>query len=388
MRKLIVWILSVCLLLTFSFEKTNRTLAEEDPYMIEYAMLVDPTGEELIEEEVYDQISSTLKGNYKIDVQAFYESKEAIEEGLYNSKETEYFGFLVSEVDAQFEGTPYVFCVDETGKTVVKEFVPYDDVWGKVLKNVAIGGGVIFVCVTLTYLTAGGAAPALHMIFTAATKDAVKYGFRSALAMGIRGIIAKYAETGNIEEALTSGAMEASEGFKWGVIGGAIKGTAAESIKLYKLHRTTKLPLNTIADILENTNFSDNTLKNIHSTEEYKIYQGAKLVEYESNGRKFLIPEDMDWDFVDPATKLTNRQLIEKGLNPVDKQGIKYQWHHVGQKKNSTLALLTQQQHRDNYSVLHPITVSEVRPNGDNSFWIEDKANALQALAQLLNTIL
>ncbi len=388
MKKTVAIILSLCLLTAVLCTKDRDAIAEDDPYSIEYAMLTEPTEQELIEDEVYNQLKEHLNNQYIIDVHTYYESKEAIEEGLYNSKESEYFGYLLSEVDQQFEETPYVFCVDDTGKTIVKEFVPYEDVWGKVLTNIAIGSGVILICVTVSALTAGGAAPALHMIVTVARDTAVKYGVRSAIGMSIKGAVDGYIKTGNIEGALQNALVEGSEGYKWGAVAGAIKGTAAETIHLYSLKQKTKLPLNKVAEILTNTNYTDQTVRDIHSSEEFKVYQDAKLVEYEQNGRRFLLPEDMDWDLKDPATGLTNRELIDKGYNPVDNMGKKYQLHHVGQKKNSTLALLTEEQHQSNHKILHPGMESEVRPHGDTSFWKEDKENALQALCQLLNLIL
>ena len=121
--------------------------------------------------------------------------------------------------------------------------------------------------------------------------------------------------------------------------------------------------------------------------DEYAVYQNANLMEYEYGGRRFLIPEDLDWDFMDPATGMTNRQLVKAGYNPVDNQGIKYELHHVGQKTDSPLALLTREQHQVNTSVLHTDRVSQVRPNGNNTSWLADKKEALRLLSGLLDLI-
>lgn len=375
------------MLSSFPVLKINKAIAEEDAYMTEYAMLAEPTPQELFEEEIYKQLNESLDGNYLIDVQSFYESKEAIEEGLYNSKESEYFGFLLSEVDAEFQGVPYVFSMDESGNTVVQEFVSYNDVWGKVLTNVAIGTGVILVCVTVSSLTAG-AAPAIHLVFACAADAAIDTAAKGALTMGIKSAIDTFVSTENVEESLKSMALGASEGYKWGAIGGAITGAAAKSINLAGLKRATSISVNDIAGIQINSNFSDSTIRNFHSLEEYNVYKDADLIEYQMADRTFLLPRDMDWDFVDPATGLTNRQLVDYGLNPVDHAGIKYELHHVGQKTNSPLALLTKEQHRSNSSTLHIRKASEVRPNGDNTFWTADKKEALQSLSQLLDIIL
>ena len=387
MKKIIELVLSICIFLSCLFSQNNMAFAETDPYMLEYAMLDEPTQQELLEEGIYNQLSDSLQGEYLIDVQTFYESKEAIEEGIYNSKESEYFGFLLSEVDAQFQGVPYVFCMDDTGETVVREFVPYDDLWEKVLTNAAAGTGVILACVTVSSLTVT-AAPAVHLVFAFAADYAIKYGVKGAAIAAIKAAVLKYAETGDIEESLRSAAIDASEGYKWGAIGGSITGTAAKTINLAGLKRATKMSMNDIAEIQKQSNYSDATIKNLHSPDEFKVYQNAKLTEYEIGGRTFLIPEDMDWNFVDPATGLTNRQLVEAGYNPVDQSGIKYELHHVGQKTNSPLALLTREQHHSNDSALHINKPSEVRPGGDNSFWKSDKEDALKCLSLLLDIIL
>ncbi len=146
--------------------------------------------------------------------------------------------------------------------------------------------------------------------------------------------------------------------------------------------------MNDIATIQTKSNFSDATIRKIHSLKEFDVYQKAELVEYQFEDRTFLLPKDMNWDFVDPATGLTNRQLVKLDLNPVDSHGIKYQLHHVGQKTNSPLALLTQDQHQMNSNVLHTQKVSEVRPKGDNTFWENDKKDALNKLSMLLDIIL
>lgn len=388
MKKVTAVLLAFCVFFTVSIAPNGMASSVEDPYMLEYAMLAEPTQQELIEQQVYDQLNNTLKGDYLIDVQAFYESKEAIEEGLYNSKESEYFGFLLSEVDAEFEETPYVFTVDENGESIVKEFVPYEDVWGKVLTNVAIGGGVILVCVTVSAVTAGGATPALHLIFSCAADTAVKFSLKSAAVTVVASTVKNYITTGDIKESLKNAAVDGSEAFKWGAIGGAVTGAAAQSIHLAKLKRATDMPMNDIAEMLMAGKFSDITLKNIHSKQEFDIYQDANLVEYELDGRRFLIPADMNWDFIDPTTGMSNRQLIKNGYNPVDVNGVKYEWHHVGQKKNSPLALLTNEQHHANTAILHPQKVSEVRPNGDTTFWETDKKNALEVFSRLLEIIL
>ena len=277
--------------------------------------------------------------------------------------------------------------MDEHGDTVVKEMVPYDKTWEKVLTNVAIGTGVILVCVTVSSLTVA-AAPAVHMVFAYAAKTAVQYGAVGAGMGGIKSAISTFVETGDIEQSLKSAALGASEGYKWGAIGGAVKGATAKAINLAGLKRATHMSMNDIARIQETGLFSDATIKQMHSMEEFKVYQDANLKEYVINGRRILLPRDMDWDFVDPDTGLTNRELVANHYNPVDKNGVKYQLHHIGQKTDSPLALLTQEQHQSHYSDLHVDKPSEVRPNGNDNFWKKDKEAALDCITLILNLIL
>lgn len=281
MKKALALILSGCIFLTFAFSGYGEGL-DDDPYMYEYALLLEPTQQELIEDAVYNQLSGNLGSNYMIDVQVFYESKEAIDEGLYNSKESEYFGFLLSEVDAEFEGTPYVFTMDDNGETIVKELIPYDKTWEKILENVAIGTGVILICVTVSSLTTV-AAPAVHLVFAYAAKTAVQYGVIGAGMNGIQSAVMTFVETGDIELSLKNAALGASEGYKWGAIGGAIKGGTAKAINLAGLKRATHMSMNDIARIQESGLFSDATIKQMHSMEEFRVYKYYCLVLFVSS---------------------------------------------------------------------------------------------------------
>ena len=56
--------------------------------------------------------------------------------------------------------------------------------------------------------------------------------------------------------------------------------------------------------------------------EQYEIYKNAGLYEAEINGRKCLI-KDIDMDYVDPKTGMTNRERLAhrpRSLSPIDKK--------------------------------------------------------------------
>ena len=108
------------------------------------------------------------------------------------------------------------------------------------------------------------------------------------------------------------------------------------------------------AKIKEETGWSDEIIDAIGSMEEYQIYKDAGLIEAEIDGRKCLINPNIDMDQKD-AFGRTNKERMEQGLAPLEKNGNPIELHHIGQKNDSPLAELTQEQHRSkgNYSILH-----------------------------------
>ena len=107
-------------------------------------------------------------------------------------------------------------------------------------------------------------------------------------------------------------------------------------------------------EINEQSPYSDEINKYIKSIEELNVYKEAGLKEREINGRLCLC-RDIDEDYVDPKTGLTNKELMEKGRSPIDAStGEKIELHHIGQEYDSPLAELTSDsEHGDKYSQLH-----------------------------------
>ncbi len=137
----------------------------------------------------------------------------------------------MAELDEIFQGTRYVFSLDGHGNTIVTEYVEYDEevdkTFNQILRNVAIGTGVILVCVTISTVT-GGAASA---IFLASAKTATSMAFSSALLGGVSKGVITGIQTGDYDQAMKAGALAASEGFMWGAISGAVIGGASEAYK-------------------------------------------------------------------------------------------------------------------------------------------------------------
>ncbi len=350
----------------------THAAAEDVP---EFRGMNDPSLLPYMEDALYDGLLTALDGgDYAVeDVRAVYISQEYLDELAYNSQVNLFFGYTIAELDAQFEGTRYVFMLDEHNETGVKPFEAHeDDTYARVLKNVAIGAGVILICVTVSVLSAPG-APAVSLIFACAAKTgtalAMKGGAMGFLSAGVL----TYLQTGNLEKAFDAGLLKGSEGFKWGAIGGSLVGGAAMTKYLSDLSRSTVFNLNEIALIQQDGRYSLDFIRSLRSMDEYNIYKNAGLVERRlETGERVLLPKGFNFDFVDPHTKMTNLELMANGYNPVDAEGIKYEWHHVGQKTDSPLALLTKAQHHDNHGILHLNgELSEVHTPGNEKAWTQ-----------------
>ncbi len=332
----------------------------------------DPTLLPFVEDALYGNLITALDGeDYVIeDISTVYISQEYLDELSYNSQANIYFGYTLEELNAQFEGTRYVFTLGADNETTVVPFEAYEDnTYQKVLKNVALGAGVILVCVTVSAATYT-AAPSVSIIFACAAKTGTTMALKSGAMGFVSAGILRYMQTGNMEEALKAGLTRGSEAFKWGAIGGTVSGAAAETSVLSKWHNLTNISWNDAAKIQREGRFSLDFIRNISSMEEYEAYKNADLREYRlRNGESVLLPDDFDFDFADPKTNKTNLQLLIEGYNPVDANGVKYEWHHVNQRVDSPLALLTNAQHHGNHAVLHSKTVSTVHTPENGSDW-------------------
>ena len=196
MKRLIALLLSVVMLLTGCGQtQSPSTMTKESDVVTESAEPsvtasdfvewenVEPQYDSLddeqllahIEDLVYrDTIVSLNSDEYFVEnVSAVYISKEYLEEVAFNSQSNIYFGYTLAELDEIFQGTKYIFTLGEDGTTAVQEIQEIEDVSTEtMLKNVAIGTGVILVCVTVSVVSAGVGAPAVSMIFAASATTA------------------------------------------------------------------------------------------------------------------------------------------------------------------------------------------------------------------------
>lgn len=310
-----------------------------------------------VEDLVYrDTVAALNSADYLVsDVSAVYVSKEYLEELDYNSQSNIYFGYTLDELDAQFQGKRYVFTLGDNGKTIVQPLETIDDTATEtMLKNVAVGTGVVLVCVTVSTVTATS-APAVSMILAVSAKTGAIGALSGGAMSGIPAGIVRGIETGSVEEALKTAALKGSEGFKWGAISGALVGGAKEAVAIKSMTQTG-LTMNQAAVIQQRSRWPADTISELHSIEEYNVYEKAGLKPVMVNGKTALV-QDIDLNFVSElpdGTVVTNLQRMQQGYAPIDPAtGKYYQLHHIGQKADGTLAILKESEHQGNSSILN-----------------------------------
>ena len=337
---------------------------------LQYSSLDDPELLAHIEDLVYrDTIASLNSEAYIVEnVTAIYISKEYLDELTYNSQSNVYFGYSLAELDEIFEGKKYIFNLSEGGTTTVEELLEIEDVsTEKMFKNVAIGTGVILVCVTVSVVSAGASAPAVSMIFAASATTASGFAVSSAAFGGISAGAVRGIQTGDFNEVVQAAAMEASEGFKWGAIIGAVIGGGTEAF-LLKSATKSGLTMDDAARIQVDSDLPIDIISQMHSLDEYLVYKESGLYPMMVKGRTALV-QKIDLTYVSELSdkKVTNLVRMQKGYPPLDPvSGKAYELHHIGQKKDAMLAILTQDQHRGKgvFTKLHKIWKDSNVPRG------------------------
>ena len=304
----------------------------------------DPSLLPYIEDTLYTELVSQLDSDqyFVENVKAIYISEEYLEELEFNSQSNVYFGYTLAELEAQFKGSRYVFTLGADNKTTVEPWEAYDDTYDRIIHNVAVGTGVILVCVTVSAVTAGAGAPAISMVFAVAAKSGTTCALSGAALGGVSSGIITGIQTGDMDAALKSAALAGSEGFKWGAITGAVSGGASEAIGLKGA--AVNMSMDDVAWIQKDSKYPLDVIKQFHSIDEYNAFKMANLEPYMINKRIALIRTDIE------LTK-SNLQRMRIGLAPLDSTGNPFELHHVGQNANGTLAIFTKAEH-DN-PVLH-----------------------------------
>ena len=397
-----------------------------------FTNLNDPVLLNYVESAVYADVSKQLGEGYRIEnVSTAYISKEYLDELEYNSQTNIFFGYSLADLDAQFQGTRYVFTLDDNGETTVVPFEDYDDTYDEVLKNVAIGTGVILVCVTVSVVSGGAGAPAVSMIFAASAKSGAIFATSSgALSAVIAGTVTGI-QTKDFNQALKAGALAGSDSFKWGAIFGSVLGGGSELVML-KTAARGGLTLNEAAIVIKDTGLPANFVQQIHSMDEYyellKIaessgltiqdmsaicmttryplelvklfksveestiyFEQAGLYSETINNQAALIRSiDLSYESELAGQAVTNLERMQQGYAAIDQAtGQAFQLHHIGQSVDSPLAILSQFEHigGGNNAILHNVNIADgagVHSLISDAEWVAQKETFWKALAAFL----
>lgn len=349
---------------------------------VEFSGLDDENLQRYLRDTLYTALVEDLDSDqyYVENVDTKYISKEYLKELAANSKENIYFGYTLSALEQQFQGTKYVFTVGDDGHTIVHAFEDYDDTYDRVVQNVAIGTGVILVCVTVSAVT-GGVAPTVSMVFAVSAKTAAGAAVSGGAIGGSMAGISTAISTGDVSKAIDAAALGGSEGFKWGAIVGAVTGGAGEFSALRGATRNG-LTIDEAATIQKNAKYPLEIIRRFKSMDEYNIYKGAGLEAKLVNGKSALVRP------IDPTIKdgngLTNIERMKRGLAALDAEGNPYELHHVAQEKDGILAILTKAEHRGegSFSKLHDLMRGSDVDHGPE--WAKEREGFWKSLAETL----
>ena len=378
----------LCLILCFALlAGCTAPAADTAPPLPEFSGLSDPMLLRYMEDTVYQELVATLDSDmlFVENVSAVYVSQEYLTELAANSQENIYFGYTLSQLDAVFQGERFVFTLSDDGQTTVQAFEAASDVYGEAVKNLAVGGGVILLCVTVSVVSGGMGASAVSVIFAASAKTGAAMAVSSGLFSGVAAGAVAYLDTGSMDEAMEQAALCGSEAVKWGAITGAITGGASQAAGLFGATRNG-LTMNQAAAIQRESKFPLDVIKEFSSPEQYEICKAAGLSPQMVNGNTALI-RSIDLDFVDDLGR-TNLQRMQQGLAALDPSGVPYQLHHIGQKADSTLAILTQAEHMQggNNAIWHLLDAA-TQVHGAGNTWASQRQAFWKAIAELLQTI-
>lgn len=296
-----------------------------------------------LEKAVYEELlSNPASEEYFIeDIQTSYVSQEYLDELAANSRSNSYFGYSLDALEEAYQGNAFVFTTADTGETVVQDFEDYQDPYAGIAEDLTVGGGVIALTLTVSILTTG-TYPAISVVLLSSAKGGMQLGATAFAMTGVSEWLLEGIRTGDFPKAGPKALKEAAEGFKWGAIGGSING-GAKAFKGLKQATLNGLTMNEAAAIQRESRFGLDVIRNFKSRNEYEVYKTANLKEVTVNGKKALM-QTVDLE-LKGKDGLTNLQRMLKGNAALDSSGHAYELHHIGQRQDSPLAVLTKEQH-------------------------------------------
>lgn len=358
---------------------------EASPESAAFSGPEDPALLQNLEDSVYSDLVFRLDSDayFVENVEAIYVSKEYLDETAYNTQANVYFGYTLEELDALFQGTRYVFTLGENGQTVIEAFTAYDETYDRAIRNVAIGTGVILICVTVSVVSGAMGASAVSLIFAASAETGVVAALSDGLLSGVAAGVVTGIQTQDFDQALKAAALAGSEAFKWGALIGVLSGGVEKAVAL-RGAASNGLTVNQAAAIQQESGLPLDFIKSFHSMDEYELYKKAGLQASKINS-KWAFTRDIDWDFIgDAEDGRTNAQRVMDGLAPLESTGKPYELHHIGQKTDSPLAILTSSEHRSSETnkILHTNTGSSVSEVEHGAVWLQQKQEFWKSLLE------
>ncbi len=350
----------------------------------EFDNLGDPNLRRFLEQAVYADLLDELDSSeyFVENVSTVYISREYLEELSYNSQENVYFGYTLAQLEEHFQGTEYIFTLNEYGETSVQAFVGVNSNYDEVMKNVAVGAGVLLVCVTVSVVAGVAGASAVSVIFAASAKTGTAVALSSGVFSAVTSGVVTGIQTQDFDEALEAAAVAGSEGFKWGAMSGVLFGGVKEAVAL-KGATLSGLTMNQAAAIQKESKYPLDVIKQFASVEQYEICKSAGLTPQVISGKTALIRK-IDLNYVDDVGR-TNLERMNQGMAALAPDGKAYELHHIGQKADSTLAVLTKAEHMQggNNKIWHVFgEASEV--HGAGSAWDAQRKAIWQGIAEFL----
>ncbi len=328
--------------------------------MPEVSAINDEQFLQYLRDELYYNTVADIEseGSIITQVNTMYLSKEYLEERAYNSRENIFFGYSLSELDEFFGETKYVFSLGENGETVVQEMkaISEEEINARLLKNVAIGAGVILVSTVvitsvmgnpvkipfLISLSAKGWQGALSRAATHIIVDAAKEMLVKFITVGVKSAVT----TGDFSEAIEVAARAGIDGFKWGAVCGLVD-YATEKVPALsafsgrlKDYVKDELSAEQVEEIQKDLGYPLEMIRAFQSYEDYLLFKNDGITPYPVNGRWALIRSDIAPNKKD-ANGLTNVERMKKGLAPLDDEGREYQLNFVGKGEETVPAILS-----------------------------------------------
>lgn len=361
-------------------EITESQTAAQPAQDLDFVDIQDPGALDALEEQIYTELVLQLDSTeyFVENVEAIYISDEYLEELEFNSQANIFFGYTLEQLNEFYEGQRYIFTLGQDGQTVVQEFVNAENSYDQIVKNLAVGAGVIVVSAVVVCLI-GPEPVTLSNIMTCAVSIGKAPAAKFFGSMFKTIVVNRSAE--HFGQIVQEAALESSSSFAWSAFTGSLKSAGKATLSLLG-RESNGLTNSQSARIQQESTLPLDFIKNFHSVEEYEVYRDAGLQGQKVDGQWAYV-RDIDWSFLDSQGR-TNAQRVLEGLSPLDPEGNSYELHHIGQRTDSPLAILTSREHEENFSALHANTgASEGEQPSQGSEWTQQRRNFWRALLDM-----